>query len=152
MYSKILYPTDFSKNAEKALGYVKQLKSAGTVEVVITHIVEKRKILEYEQVRQQMEASTEGTIDLEDAEKLLLEQVYPKLQKIEKELVSLGIKASILVEQGVASQQICTAAKQVAADLIVLGYTGESLLKGYFMGSTVRHVVELSPVSVLVVK
>jgi len=91
-------------------------------------------------------------IEAEDAVKLLLEQIYPKLQKIEDELHTMEIKASILVEEGVASQQICAAAKQVKADLIVLGYTGESLLKGYFMGSTVRHVVELSPVSVLVVK
>ena len=152
MYKKIIYPTDFSKNAEKALEYVKQLKCAGTAEVVITHIVEKRKIVAYMQLREQMEASAGGMIETEDAVKLILEQVYPKLQNIEKELKSIGIMASILVEQGVASQHICTAAKQVNADLIVLGYTGESLLKGYFMGSTVRHVVELSPVSVLVVK
>ncbi len=152
MFTKILYPTDFSKNAEKAFEYVKQLKCAGNAEVVITHIIEKRKILEYKQLREQMEASTEGMIEAEDAVKLLLEQIYPKLQKIEDELKTMGVKASILVEEGVASQQICAAAKQVKADLIVLGYTGESLLKGYFMGSTVRHVVELSPVSVLVVK
>ena len=152
MFTKILYPTDFSKNAEKAFEYVKKLQCAGNAEVVITHIIEKRKILEYRQLREQMEASTEGMIEAEDAVKLLLEQIYPKLQKIEDELHTMEIKASILVEEGVASQQICVAAKQVKADLIVLGYTGESLLKGYFMGSTVRHVVELSPVSVLVVK
>lgn len=152
MYSKILYPTDFSKNAEKALSYVKQLQSAGTMEVVIAHIIEKSKITGYWQIHEQMEASTGGFIEPEDATKLILEQVYPKLQKIESELNALGLRASILVEEGIASQQICKAAQQVGADLIVLGYAGESLLKGFFMGSTVRHVVEQSPVSVLIVK
>ncbi len=152
MYKKVLYPTDFSENAEKALAYVKQLQSAGTVEVVIVHIIEKSKITGYRQIQEQLEASTDGFIEPEDAVKLILEQVYPKLEKTEQELKSLGLKASILVEEGVASRQICEAARQVGADLIVLGYTGESLLKGFFMGSTVRHVVEQSPVSVLIVK
>jgi len=35
MYKKNIYPTDFSKNAEKAFEYVKKLKDAGTREVVI---------------------------------------------------------------------------------------------------------------------
>jgi len=152
MYKKILYPTDFSKNAEKALTYIKHLQAAGTIEVVIAHIIEENKVTRYWQIHEQMEASTGGFIEPEDATKLILEQVYPKLQKIESELNSLGLKTSILVEEGIASQQICEAARQVRADLIVLGYTGQSLLKGYFMGSTVLHVVEKSPVSVLIVK
>jgi len=43
MFTKILYPTDFSKNAEKAFEYVKKLQCTGNAEVVITHIIEKRK-------------------------------------------------------------------------------------------------------------
>ncbi len=40
MFKKILYPTDFSEDAKKALEYVKKLKEAGTEEVVILHIIE----------------------------------------------------------------------------------------------------------------
>ena len=40
MFRKILYPTDFSKDAEKALEYVKKLKEAGTEEVVILHVID----------------------------------------------------------------------------------------------------------------
>ena len=151
MYTKIIYPTDFSKNAEKAYEYVKKLKDAGTQEVVIVHIIEERKINQYWEIQEQIEGSPAG-VAREHAVKKILEKVYGKLEQKKKELLSLGFKASILVEEGVAAKQISEAAKQVNAQLIVLGYTGESLLKGYFMGSTVRHVVELSPVSVLVVK
>ncbi len=151
MYSKIVYPTDFSKNAEKAYEYVKKLKEAGTKEVVIVHIIEERKVNQYWEIQEQIELSPAG-VAKEHAVKKILEKVYGKLQQKEAELRELGFKASILVEEGVASKQICIAAEQVDASLIVLGYTGESTLRGYFMGSTVRHVVELSPVSVLVVK
>ena len=40
MFRKILYPTDFSKDAEKALEYVKKLKETGTEEVVILHVID----------------------------------------------------------------------------------------------------------------
>ncbi len=151
MYSKIIYPTDFSQNAEKAYEYVKKLKEAGTKEVVIVHIIEERKINQYWEIQEQIELTPAGEAK-EHAVKKILEKVYGKLKEKEAELRKLGFKASILIEQGVASKQICTAAEQVHASLIVLGYTGESTLRGYFMGSTVRHVVELSPISVLVVK
>ena len=152
MYKKVLYPTDFSENAEKAYEYVKKLKEAGTEEVVIVHIVEDRKINEYWDVQMQINGGKPGRAK-EHAIKKILAKVYDKLKEKEKELQQVGLKASILVEQGpVASKQICEAAKQMKVSLVVLGYTGTSPLRGYFMGSTVRHVVELSPVSVLVVK
>jgi len=152
MYKKILYPTDFSENAEIAYEYVKKLKEAGTEEVVITHIIEDRKINEYWDVQMQINGGKPGRAK-EHAVKKILGKVYDQLKAKEKELQEMGLKASILVEQAeVASRQICKAAEQMNASLIVLGYTGTSPLHGFFMGSTVRHVVELSPVSVLVVK
>lgn len=152
MYSKILYPTDFSADAEKALDYIKTLKGSGTEEVVLFHVIENSKILEYIEIQEQVGASTGGFINVEDAVKKILEYEYPKLKEIEKELVSLGIKTEILVEEGVASEQIIAAAKQINAKMIVMGYTGKGILHKIFMGSTVRHVVETSPISVLVVK
>ena len=42
MFKKILYPTDFSEVATKALDYIKQLKEAGSQEVVILHVINQR--------------------------------------------------------------------------------------------------------------
>ena len=44
MLKKILYPTDFSDVALKALDYIKQLKEAGSQEVVILHVINQRTI------------------------------------------------------------------------------------------------------------
>lgn len=42
MFKKILYPTDFSDVAAKALDYIKQLREAGSQEVVILHVINQR--------------------------------------------------------------------------------------------------------------
>jgi len=44
MFEKILYPTDFSDASKKALDYIKQLKGAGTKEVVVLHVIDEREI------------------------------------------------------------------------------------------------------------
>jgi nucleotide-binding universal stress UspA family protein len=152
MYSKILYPTDFSKDAHKALTYIKTLKSSGTIEVVILHVIEHSKILEYREIQEQIMEASEGLIEVEDAVKKILQNVYPQLKKIEKELIDIGIKAEIVVKEGVASKQIVEVAKQVDAKMIVMGYTGKGILEKLFSGSTVRHVVESTPVSVMIIK
>ena len=42
MFKKILYPTDFSVEAGRALEFVKQLKNAGSEEVVMLHVIDRR--------------------------------------------------------------------------------------------------------------
>jgi len=44
MFKKVLYPTDFSDCATKALEYVKKLREAGTEEVVLVHVIDVREI------------------------------------------------------------------------------------------------------------
>ena len=43
MFEKILYPTDFSDVSKKALAYIKSLKSAGTKQVIILRVINKKK-------------------------------------------------------------------------------------------------------------
>src|SRR5208283_2623409 len=40
MFEKILFPTDFSDVAAKALQYVKRLKEAGSREVIVLHVID----------------------------------------------------------------------------------------------------------------
>ena len=42
MFEKILYPTDFSDVAVKALEYVKRLKASGAKEVLVLHVNDER--------------------------------------------------------------------------------------------------------------
>jgi nucleotide-binding universal stress UspA family protein len=40
MFRKILYPTDFSDTAKKAIPFLKQFKDTGTEEVIILHVID----------------------------------------------------------------------------------------------------------------
>ena len=42
MFKTILYPTDFSDVAVKALEYVKRLKASGAKEVIVLHVNDER--------------------------------------------------------------------------------------------------------------
>ena len=44
MLDKILFPTDFSDASKKAMGYIKQLKQAGTKEVIVLHVIDEREL------------------------------------------------------------------------------------------------------------
>ena len=44
MFEKILYPTDFSDVAKKALKYIRQLKEAGAKEIVVLHVLDEKGI------------------------------------------------------------------------------------------------------------
>ena len=44
MFTKILYPTDFSDVAGKTLAYVKKLREAETKEVVVLHVLDEKEI------------------------------------------------------------------------------------------------------------
>ena len=44
MFSKILYPTDFSEPSKKAVKYVKKLKEAGTKEVIVLYVIDEHEL------------------------------------------------------------------------------------------------------------
>ncbi len=151
MFRKILYPTDFSENAIKALEYVKKLKEAGTEEVLIVHIYDKKKINALWEVHEIIDF---GDPRLEEKKVLdqLLEHSFNKLKKLEKELKDLGFKAEIIVKEGDPATEITRIAEEEKVSLIVLGEKGESALEQLFLGSTAGKIVRDSHIPVLVVK
>ena len=82
MFKKILFPTDFSDVAEKALDCVKQLKDAGTREVVVLHVIKKNSL--------QVIAQYSSIRDFEEVEKEVEGDAREKLSRIEKELRETG--------------------------------------------------------------
>jgi nucleotide-binding universal stress UspA family protein len=152
MYSKILFPTDFGKDSQKAVDFIKKLKDCGTSKVIVLHVVEHKQIDEYMELQEALYDATENKIDVNDAIKKVLEKVYPKLKEIEKEFRDAGIEAEVLVEEGIASKKITEVAEQVGATLIVMGHSKKGFLESAFMGSTARHVIDMAKVPVLIVK
>jgi len=144
MFKKILIPTDFSDVAEKALDCVKQLKDAGTREVVVLHVIKKNSlevIAQYSSIR-----------DFEEVEKEVEGDAREKLSRIEKELKETGFQVKIRVETGFPFSEILRVEDEEDVSAIVIGSHGLSNIKEILLGSVSESVIRKAKKPVIVIK
>jgi len=149
MFRKILYPTDFSENAEKALEYVKKLKDAGTEEVVILHVIDTAYIEAYEDVY-----SLEG-MNTEQILKKVKNEMEKRLKNVEEKIRAHGLKTKISIRMGNPYEEIVKVAAEENVSIIVLGHRGMRALSEAIerlLGSTVEKVLAHAKTPVLVVR
>jgi nucleotide-binding universal stress UspA family protein len=137
MFKKILYPTDFSDVAHKALEYMKRLKQAGTEEVVVLHVIDERWLQpgDVSKLREDMaKESDEG------------------LRVIEEKLKGFGLRVRLLTRVGIPLREILTIEKQEDVSLIVLGSHGKSNIEEMLLGSVSEKVIRKCKNPVMVIK
>ena len=136
---KILVPTDFSNNALKAITYASEIaKKSGSV-IYLLHVIEPT----INMVKMQADSSREEVVK-ERSELLILSQktvadIYP------------GVKVIIHLSGGTPIASILNYAEKGKMDLIVMGTTGASDLKEFFMGSVAAGVIGKTKIPVLTV-
>jgi nucleotide-binding universal stress UspA family protein len=143
MFEKILYPTDFSDIAGKALRYVVQLKEAGAKEVIVLHVIDQRSIDTLD------EMLTKDTVALE---KSLEEESIKKTSGLENELKGKGFNVKIRIEKGVPFNEILKTANEENVSAIVIGSHGKSNIAEMLLGSVSEKVVRKAMQPVLLVK
>ena len=152
MFRKILYPTDFSISAKKALEYVKKLKEAGTKEVVLLYVYDERDIDLHWEIEAQLHPEESIDRAKHDVVKRMLETSYERLKELEKEITHLSFKTELIVEEGIPYQKIVRTAEDLKVSLIVMGSHGERGFVEKVLGTTTDRVIAHSTVPVLVVK
>jgi nucleotide-binding universal stress UspA family protein len=143
MFEKILYPTDFSDVSKKALGYLAQLKDAGTKEIVVLHVIDKKGI----DAISRYGAGNAETI-IREIEKEAMEEG----KKIEKKLMQSGLIVKIRIETGVPLKEILKVEEEEKVSAIVIGSHGKTNLEEMFLGSVSEKVIRQSKKPVLVIK
>ena len=149
MFKKILYPTDFSEPARKALDYIKKLKEAGSEEVVILHVVEKEIVEAYK------EAFVWAGKDVTTETEKLDEKARKQMEEDIKELEGLGFSVKRLITIGNPWEEILKVAESEDVSLIVMGSHGCGRLScelEKLIGSTTENVVRYAKKPVLVVR
>jgi len=150
MFRKILYPTDFSDDAKKALEYVKRLKEAGTKEVVILHVIHEYGL---DSVLEGCEwAGLEVEKCKEDVLGDIVKDKEAKAKKILEEIQGIGIKGVIRVEIGNPASKILEVSEEKNVSLIVMGAHGERKVLELLLGSVTEKVVRHSKIPVLVIR
>jgi nucleotide-binding universal stress UspA family protein len=144
MFEKILYPTDFSDAALKALEYVKQLKASGAREVIVLHVNDERG---NETVMRIL-----GESQFEKLKKNRLEEKERKLKVVEKELVDTGLNVKLRIETGMPVREILRVEDEENASVTVIGSHGRSNLEEIFLGSVSEKVIRKSKNPVFVIK
>ncbi len=144
MFEKVLLPTDFSDVAEKALACVKQLKDAGTKEVVVLHVIKKDSInviAQYSSIRnfREVENEVEGG-------------ARKKIARIEKELKEIGFQVKTRIETGFPVNEILRAESEENVSVIVMGSHGISNIKEILLGSVSETVIRKAQKPLLVIK
>ena len=145
MFEKILYPTDFSDASKKALDYVKQLKEAGTKEVVILHVIDLREIGSI--LRQ-----SPGAFDLHAVEQKLEQEAKKEMKPIEAELKKSGFDVKARIETGIPFADILRVEEEEGVSVIVIGSHGKSCIEQMLLGSVSEKVVRKSNKPVLVIR
>ncbi len=145
MFTKILFPTDFSDNAQRAVAYIKQLKEAGSQEVVLLHVINQRII----------DGLTRHGVLETDAEKWkkgVKAVAEESLGEIGNSLEKVGFSVKRIIKTGYPSSVILDFEKQEKPSIIVVGSHGRSNLTDMLLGSVSDRVIRKSKCPVLVVK
>jgi nucleotide-binding universal stress UspA family protein len=139
---KILWPTDFSDEAQDALTQAEQLAKTFGAELLALHVVPEFPVSLYNSV-----ISVQGE---------LVRRIDVIKNDARDRLVQLGEERDgsfrPLIREGNAAKEILAAAEEEGADLIVMGKKGLSALEKMFIGSVANQVLRHSRVPLFLTK
>lgn len=129
LFGKVLYPTDFSPNSQRALQVIEQFRKDMTEEVVVLHVQDTRVLVPYLQEKM----AEFNRIDTE------------RLSAIKDRLAPLGCRVRTILKTGIPFREINAIAEGENVSLIVMGTHGKSNVREAYTGSetefiTMQHV------------
>jgi nucleotide-binding universal stress UspA family protein len=150
MFKKIVFGTDFSDLATRALTYVKQFPKDKVEEIVVMHVIDEHALFDASALISGFSTySSRINVGLKEE----IEAIAQKnLRQIQTELETLGFTVKTLIITGVPHQELVKIADKEDATLIVIGSHGKGLLKGALLGSVSENVLRHSNKPVLMIK
>lgn len=132
----VLFPTDFSDNAEHAFAYVRKLAACGAKRITLLHVQDKGRIDKHLKNR------------LEEFNRIDTE----RLQRLKEDLKKLGVKkVNIELPYGSPKKEIVDRARADNVSLVVMGSQGRGYMGDIFLGSVSHAVTRHSEVPVLLI-
>ncbi|MGD0820831.1 MAG: universal stress protein [Desulfomonilia bacterium] len=143
MFDKILYPTDFSEIAHKALPYIEALKSAGANEVIILHVNDETCVNTLRIFTAQ---------DVLALEKRLKDSALNQIAPLEDELRSKGFRVKSHIDNGIPFREILKVAEEENVSIIIMGSHGKNSIIEIMLGSVAEKVASRAHKPVLIVR
>ncbi|MBI4002074.1 MAG: universal stress protein [Nitrospira defluvii] len=140
LVKRILFATDFSACADRAMAYAGTLAAAWKAELCVMTVLEFYPGMD-----------PDYTVN-----KMYLDHVRAEatrqLEAVQARIKGNGQEITTRIEIGIPSQAVQTVAQTTAADLLVVGTHGRTGLDHVLIGSTAERVVRTAPCPVLAVK
>ncbi|QSX07537.1 universal stress protein [Alkalibacter rhizosphaerae] len=134
--TSLLFPTDFSKNANVAFERLMDMVSDGITRITLMHVQNKSRM------------KPEMVARLEEFNK----QDQEKLDLLRQQLLDKGAKdVEILIKFGEPSEEILLVAESIQPQLIVMGSQGRGFVREMLLGSVSRRITRSANTSVLLV-
>lgn len=143
-YKNILLATDFSAAAREAAGHAAALARACDATLHVLHVVED--FAYWEQFSLHHFPSPEVYDELKRNARLALDDLFDAADE------RPPLAALAQVRQGKPFLEVIRAAREVHADVIVIGSHGQSGLAETLFGSTAERIMRKAPCAVLVVR
>ena len=139
---KILVPIDFSPASDQAFTYASQLSREFEADLILLHVLEPTGLPVFEDIPQAPAFLKKASADAEKALRDLSESLGDETKK----------RISWAIRNGLAAHEINDVAKEIDADLVVIGSHGLTSGKHFCIGTTSERVARAAPCSVLVVR
>lgn len=146
-YKTILFATDFSEGAEKAVGHARTLTQLTGAKLHLLHVITELS----DKRRKRVPADVIDTF-IREVTRQAREDMdsFCQLHFSDASAEEMDLTQTILVGSGY--EAILEEAQRVNADLIVMGTHGRSGLEQVFVGSTAERVVRNALIPVLTVR
>lgn len=137
----ILVPTDFSRNADKALEYAVSIAKKSKGNILLLHVYSMLYI------------SSDVPIDIAAEELYAIEAAAEKAlnKRCEKVKLKNKVKCSAVSRQGVVIDTILDTIKSKKVDFVVMGTKGASGMKEAFVGTNTSKLISKTKVPVIAV-
>jgi nucleotide-binding universal stress UspA family protein len=139
MFNTVVWATDGSEDAIRALPYAKALATGEGAVLLVVHIV-----------HEPGNAAAEGGSAVDGGQS----GSHPNVREVLGDLSQQGLNAILKVVDFVGpqpAQGIAGIAAEVDADVIVVGTRGHSAIGGLLVGSVTQHLLHVAPCPVLAV-
>lgn len=143
--SLVMVPVDFSECAANVMRFAKDMAPVWKAEFILVHVVDSR-------VAEQIANYTKQS--LEEVRERLTNQAKQTFRRFVQEWEGNGVVRDTIVSYGPPFQEIAIRARELQADLILMGgygSRGKGQIDEIFFGSTVEKVIRLLPCPVLCV-
>jgi nucleotide-binding universal stress UspA family protein len=140
-FKKILVPIDFDETSDRALDHALALAGELGAQVTVVHVYN---LPMYSPPDGSYMPAVEMVAAVEVGARRQLDDLVQRRK-------TAGAPLDGLLRSGRAADEICQAARETGADLIVMGTHGRGLVGRTLLGSVAQAVIRLSPVPVMTV-